>query len=126
MAGMVDGLVSPNRLLAAADTLLSAIHSGRGFNSLVLMYVGPHRVEGPLPSRVFTPEELMEAMDMLIRAGRVPVPMSRIGSQIHMSSLDRGTVRNAPNLLPRPKALGVAPAPRRPRAEVPSVQRKTP
>jgi hypothetical protein len=94
MAGMVYGLVSPDRLLAATDTLLSAIHSPRGFNSRILMYVGPHRVEGPLPSRVFTPEELMEAMGMLIRAGRIPVPTSRVGD-LHVSSLDRGPMRKA-------------------------------
>ena len=65
-------VVNPNRLFAAADLLLNAIRSPRGGDSQISMYVGPLRVGGWLPPKVFTSEELYEAMSMLMRMGLVP------------------------------------------------------
>jgi hypothetical protein len=65
-------VVTPNRLFGAADELLSAIESPGGFASEVSVYVGPMRIGGSLPPRVFTSDELREAMAMLVRMGFVP------------------------------------------------------
>ncbi len=69
-------VVNPNRLFAAADTLLDALRSPQGSHSRICMYTGPLRVGGWLPPKVFTAEELYEAMSMLIRMGLVPAASS--------------------------------------------------
>ncbi len=72
MAHIADGLIdNPSRLFAAADVLLRAIESPHGFDSRIRMHIGALRVGETLPPNVFTAEELIEAMDMLIRMGLV-------------------------------------------------------
>ena len=64
--------VHPSRLCAAADALLEAIHSPRGFDSRITMSAGPSRLGGLFPPTVFTSEELLAAIAMLIRLGLIP------------------------------------------------------
>ncbi len=60
------------RLCAAADMLLDAIRSTRGVNSLVTMYAGSRPDSGMMPADAFTADELIEAMELLIRLGLTP------------------------------------------------------
>lgn len=76
----LDPFVSTNRLFAAADVLLRAMHSTRGFNSRISMTVGEHRVGESPPASTFTSEEFIEAMDMLIRMDLVPARHSAQGA----------------------------------------------
>jgi hypothetical protein len=68
----LETVVSPSRLFAAADAILGGIHSPSGFNARVSMHVGPIRSGRSLPESVFTSNELMEAMAMLIRMDLLP------------------------------------------------------
>jgi len=83
MAPLAQGsIVGHKRLLAAADVLLRGIDSPQGLDARVRMYVGTPRFGGSLPGWMFTPEELSEAIGMLIRMGLVPIdpPPRRDGS----------------------------------------------
>lgn len=66
--GMV---VNPDRLCAAADMLLRAVQSRRGWNSRVEARTGPPQEAGQESKEAFTCDELTEAMSMLIRMGVV-------------------------------------------------------
>ena len=81
MARVAQQFFSPNRLLAAADVLLAALHPPRGGESRISMYVGPCRVGEQISPRMFTADELIEAMAMLMRMGLVPTdkPSSSAG-----------------------------------------------
>ncbi len=68
----LEPTISPDRLFAAADAILGGIHSPRGFSSRISMHVGPVRAGRCLPASVFTSDELIEGMAMLIRMGLLP------------------------------------------------------
>jgi hypothetical protein len=61
-------------LFAAADVLMNAVNSADGMKTRVAMHTGPHRLNGMRPREVFTCEEYIEAMAMLIRMGLLPRP----------------------------------------------------
>lgn len=64
--------IDPNRLFAAADAILRASRPSLGQDARISMCVGGQRVGDSLPKNVFTSEELMEAMAMLMRMGLAP------------------------------------------------------
>jgi hypothetical protein len=59
------------RLFAAADVLLRAIHSPTGFDTEMSVLADTRRFIGSLPLDMFTSNELIDAMAMLIRMGLV-------------------------------------------------------
>lgn len=65
-------MVKRSRMLAAAQVLLDAIRSSCGFGSRVETRVGPAEAGSSLVTRVFTLDELVEAMGLLTRIGVVP------------------------------------------------------
>ena len=66
-------VVSPERLLAAADVLLKAMDSEEGQDASVSVWVGQSRF-GPDDPELFTLSEYIEAMTMLIRMGFAGTP----------------------------------------------------
>ena len=61
--------IDPNRLFAAADTLLDAMRSREGKDAFVVMRIGDRPDQRDLPADGFTRTELVEAMSMLVRMG---------------------------------------------------------
>lgn len=66
------GLITPDRLCGAADQLLAAIHSPSGYDSFIYVHAHPSSVPGSAQADLYTTEECVEAMSMLIRLGVVP------------------------------------------------------
>jgi hypothetical protein len=69
--------IDPNRLFAAADALLLAMHSREGKNALVVMHIGNCPEGKALPADSFTHTEFVEAMSMLVRMGFAESDSSR-------------------------------------------------
>lgn len=72
-------VLGPDRLCDAADVLLRAVHSPLGFNAPVEVYVGPPGRAGRGCKDVWTLEECMDAMAMLIRLGLIPARHPTLG-----------------------------------------------
>ena len=65
----INSPVSTARLFAAADSLLAALQTSKGSNATVPMAVSKLSASQAALTSAFTPEELIDAMDMLIRMG---------------------------------------------------------
>lgn len=63
--------IDPARLFGAADHLLKALESMNGTGSLITMKTGDVDGDEPSSLEIFRQDELVEAMDMLIRMGFV-------------------------------------------------------
>jgi hypothetical protein len=63
--------IDPSRLFSAADHLLKALESMNGSGSMISMTTGSAYGDALVSSDTFRQEELVEAMDMLIRMGFV-------------------------------------------------------
>ncbi len=58
-----------NRLFAAADALLEAMQAPGGTHPTVVMTLGSASAKHLTSTKAFTPDELVYAMEMLIRMG---------------------------------------------------------
>lgn len=74
------------RVRAAAAMLLRAIRSPTGLDTRVSMYIGPSHARSSLSTSVFTPAELLDAMDLLTRRGLVPAYSRCPQTRVHRSA----------------------------------------